>query len=154
MSVRLSEDAAWAVLEAAHTGIFTTLKRDGMPITLPVWFAVLDRRIYVSGPSKTKKFGRIKNDGRCSFLVESGKRWAELKAVQVNGTARMIDDEPELKARALAAIGEKYAAFRNNRDAMPDAVRAHYAASTSVVEMTIAPRILSWDNARITAPAG
>ena len=49
MGVRLSEEEAWAELGAAHTGILTTLRRDGRPVSLPVWFATVGRRIYVVG---------------------------------------------------------------------------------------------------------
>ena len=87
--VRLSDDEAWAALEAAHTGVLTSLRRDGWPISLPVWFVVLDRRIYVSGPAHTKKFARVRHDPRVSFLVESGERWVDLLGVHVTGTARI-----------------------------------------------------------------
>ena len=50
MGVRLTEDEAWAELAAAHTGILTTLRRDGRPVPLPVWFVALDRTIYVRTP--------------------------------------------------------------------------------------------------------
>ncbi len=62
MSVRLTPDEAWAVLERAHTGILTTLRRDGMPISLPMWFVVLDRTICISAPSGTKKLARLRHD--------------------------------------------------------------------------------------------
>jgi hypothetical protein len=52
--IRLSVDEAWDTIDRAHTGILTTLRRDGVPVSLPVWFVVLDRRIYVSGPANTK----------------------------------------------------------------------------------------------------
>jgi hypothetical protein len=48
MSIRLSEAEAWAELERAHTGIFTTLQRNGWPISLPMWFVALDRHIALS----------------------------------------------------------------------------------------------------------
>ncbi len=57
MSIRLSREEAWAVLDGSHTGILTTLKADGVPITLPVWFVVLDERIYVDAVARTKKVG-------------------------------------------------------------------------------------------------
>ena len=41
MGVRLTSDEAWAFVEHAHTGIFTTLRRDGQPVALPVWFATV-----------------------------------------------------------------------------------------------------------------
>ena len=71
MSVRLSSDEAWEVLAHAHTGILTSLRRDGRPITLPVWFAVLDRRIYVSGPATAKRHARVRRDPRVAFLVDT-----------------------------------------------------------------------------------
>ena len=81
MSIRLSEDEAWDVISASHTGILTTLRRDGSPIALPVWFAVVDRTVCMRTPRRTKKVARVRRDPRASFLVESGERWAELVAV-------------------------------------------------------------------------
>ena len=45
MGVLLNDDEAWAELERAHTGILTTLRRDGMAVSLPTWFVALDRRV-------------------------------------------------------------------------------------------------------------
>lgn len=147
-SVRLSHDEAWAVVEAAHTGVFTSLKRDGQPVTLPVWFVVLDRRIYLSGPATTKKVARVRNDGRVSFLVESGERWAELVGVSMTGRARVVT-EPDLLERVGAALGEKYASFRTAAREMPDATRQHYAVEPATIEIVPDERILSWDNSRL-----
>ena len=62
MGVRLTDDEAWAELAAAHTGILTTLRRDGRPVPLPVWFTVLDRRIYVRTPAGTRKVQHVRHD--------------------------------------------------------------------------------------------
>lgn len=148
MSVRLSSDEAWDVLARAHTGILTSLRRDGRPITLPVWFAVLDRRIYVSGPATAKRHARVRRDPRVSFLVESGERWAELCAVHVSGRARVVDD-PALLARVAAALDVKYGAFRTARATMPSGTRAHYEVERTTLEIVPDDRLLSWDNARL-----
>lgn len=148
MSVRLSHEEAWSVLADAHTGIFTSLRRDGTPITLPLWFVVLDRRIYVSGPAHAKRLARVRRNPRVSFLVESGKPWAELRAVHLTGRARIVT-EPELKERVAAALDAKYAAFRTARAEMPAATRTHYEVETATIEITPDERILSWDNARL-----
>ena len=151
MSVRLTDDEAWAVLAASHTGILTSLRRDGVPIALPLWFVVLDRRIYVSGPASAKRVARIHRDPRVSFLVESGERWAELRAVHVTGRAR-VATEPDLLARVAAALDAKYGTFRTPRAAMPAATRAHYEVTLATIEITPDERILSWDNARLGRP--
>lgn len=147
MGIRLSDDEAWEVLAAAHTGIFTTLRADGTPVALPVWFVVRDRTIGLSAPAGTKKVARVRRDPRASFLVESGDRWAELQAVHLNGTVEIVDDPAEADAIG-AALDAKYAAFRTASAAMPAATRAHYAGRT-ILRLVPSGRILSWDNRRL-----
>ena len=61
-SLRLSDDEVWEFVRDAHTGVMTTLRRDGMPISLPVWFAAVDRIIYIR--TRGRKLQRIANDPR------------------------------------------------------------------------------------------
>lgn len=147
MSVRLAPEEAWAVIEASHTGILTTLRADGFPIALPVWFVVLDGTIGIAAPTRTKKVARIRRDPRASFLVESGERWAELRAVHLTGRVDIVDDEPTAH-EIDRALDHKYASFRTAPAEQPAATRAHYAGRTFLRFLPDA-RILSWDNARL-----
>lgn len=147
-SVRLSTEEAWQVVGRAHSAVLTSLRGDGMPIALPVWFVALDRRVYVAGAAHTKKFSRIRRDPRVSFLVEDGTRWAELVGVHLTGTASVVTDAA-LVTHVRRAFDQKYAAFRTPRDAMPAATRAHYEKATTTIEIRPDERILSWDNARL-----
>ena len=148
--VRLSREEAWDTIEHSHTGIFTTLRRDGVPITLPVWFVALDQRIYLTTPGGAKKVARVRNDARSSFLVEAGERWAELKAVHLTGRALLLDDDT-LRERVRAASEAKYAAFRTASAAMPSATKAHYAQTQALICFEPDERVVSWDNARLFA---
>jgi PPOX class probable F420-dependent enzyme len=147
MSIRLTTDEAWDVLGSAHTGILTTLRRDGMPIALPVWFVVDDRTIAMMTPAGTKKIARVRNDPRASFLIESGERWAELRGVHLTGRVEIVEDATAA-SRIEAAVNAKYAAFRPQAAKMPAATQAYYAHQ---VFLRFVPegRILTWDNARI-----
>ncbi len=147
MGIRLTTDEAWQALGAAHTGILTTLRRDGMPIALPVWFVVDDRTVAMMTPAGTKKIARIRRDPRASFLVESGKRWVDLRAVHLTGRVEFVQDAAVI-SRIEAAVNEKYAAFRPPVANLPAATKAYYA---SQVFLRFVPegRILTWDNARI-----
>jgi hypothetical protein len=120
MGIRLDDDEAWAVLEAAHTGILTTLRADGSPVTLPMWFVALDRTICFTTFEGTKKLARVQRDPRASFLVESGERWAELRAVhrRWHGRDRRRRDR---RPRIDAAARRKFSAFRTARSEMPAA---------------------------------
>jgi PPOX class probable F420-dependent enzyme len=152
MGVRLSEDQAWREIAAAHTGVLTTLRADGTPVALPVWFVARERTIYVSTPPRAKKVARVRNDPRASFLVESGARWAELRAVHVNGAIDVVDDPATITA-VTAELDAKYAAFRTATAALPAATRAHYAGRT-ILRFVPSGRILSWDNARLELREG
>jgi PPOX class probable F420-dependent enzyme len=148
MTIRLTLDEAWEAVGSSHTGILTTLRRDGMPIALPVWFAVDDRTIALMTPAGTKKIARIRHDPRASFLVESGERWAELRAVHFTGRVEFVNDLTDA-SRIEAAVTAKYAAFRPAAANLPAATQAYYA---NQVYLRFVPegRILTWDNARIT----
>lgn len=146
-SPRMNEDEIWSFVTNAHTGILTTLRRDGVPIALPLWFACVDRRIYCR--TRGKKLKRIAHDPRASFLVESGERWGALKAVHLTGRAELVDLDEALAERVRAEMDRKYAAFRD-ADAMPTDTAQHYArVMGGVLRFTPDARILNWDNAKL-----
>jgi general stress protein 26 len=148
MSVRLNEDEAWSVIEGSHTGIITTLRADGSPVTLPMWFVVIDRTVCFFTFAHTKKVARITRDSRASFLVEHGDKWAELRAVHLSGRLEPVTDDTTI-GRIDAAMDEKYSAFRTQHEAMPRATQELYAASKRFYRLVPEHRTLTWDNARL-----
>lgn len=147
MGIRLTDDEAWDFIAAAHTSILTTLRRDGWPVTLPLWHVVHDGAIYVGTPERSKKVTRIRNDDRGCLLVERGEAWVELAAVEVPVRATVLDPGEESDA-AMEIFDAKYAAFRPPQQRMPDATKQHYAGQ-AVIRLDPAGRFLTWDNARI-----
>jgi hypothetical protein len=144
-SVRMTDEEAWQMLEQSVNGILTTLRRDGRPVALPIWFVALGRRIYVG--TRGKKVVRARHDPRCSFLVEAGERWADLRAVHLDCQVAVIEPDPELAARIDAAMAAKYAAYRVSSAAMPSATREHYAeAAGAMLELIPQGKMLTWDN--------
>lgn len=153
MGVRLSDDEAWAELDTAHTGILTTLRRDGRPVSLPVWFATVGRTIYVRTPAKTRKVEHVRRDPRATFLVERGEKWIELCAVMVYADVELLGVGEEYDT-ASAAIAEKYAGFGMKSKAMagkkvPDATKDHYAGRSAMLRLTPTDRLVTWDNSRL-----
>ena len=153
MGVRLSEDEAWAELDSAHTGILTTLRRDGRPVSVPVWFAAVEHRIYVRTPAKTRKVEHVRNDPRATFLVERGEKWIELCAVMLHADVELLEPGEEYD-RASAAITRKYDGFGAVASAvggkrLPDATKQHYAGRAEVLRLTPVGDLVTWDNSRI-----
>jgi hypothetical protein len=148
ITVRMTDDEAWQMLEQSVTGILTTLRRDGRPVALPIWYAALDRRIYVS--TRGMKVVRAKHDSRCSFLVEAGERWSELRSVHLDCVATVITPSPELADRIRAAMAAKYTGYRASTEAMPTVTRQHYArAARATLELVPHGKALTWDNRKL-----
>ena len=147
MGVRMSEDEAWEFLERGHTAILTTLRRDGWPVSLPLWYVVEDRAIYAATPERSKKVARIRHDDRACLLVEQGQQWAELAAVELSVRATILEPGAEAD-RAGALFADKYSAFRPAPSRMPKATTKHYSGQ-AVIRLDPAGRILSWDNAKL-----
>jgi PPOX class probable F420-dependent enzyme len=84
----------------------TTYRRDGRPVTTPVWSAPLAGKLYVVTAESTGKARRLRATGRVRFAAcnMSGRRilgdWEE-------GTGRIVQDEAR-RREALAALRRKY----------------------------------------------
>lgn len=147
MGIAFSDDEAWDEITRAHTGIVTTLRRDGWPVSLPVWFAVIDRRIYLHTPGRSKKVARIRHDDRATFLVERGERWVELSAVLLPVRASILDD-PDESAAVTRVIRAKYAGFGMPAAKVPDSAKRTYSGGVAI-RLEPAGPFVSWDNARL-----
>lgn len=152
MGIQLTEEESWDFVAKSHTGILTTLRRDGAPIALPMWFVAFDRAVYCTTPSRSKKVQRARLDGRACFLVESGHAWRELKAVMMTGKIDLVED-PSVQARVLEEMARKYAGLGPDIERAPEATRKHYGGGRTTLRFSPASSI-SWDNARIRFRTG
>lgn len=148
MGVSLSDDEIWEALERHHTGVFTTLRSDGWPVSVPVWFVADRRRIYIWAPPRTAKVRRVAQDPRVCFCIEGGLAWDEVRGVVVTGRAVLVDDGT-VRSEVGALFARKYAGYRMPADHLPQATRRHYAGRPALIEITPDDGITSWDNARI-----
>lgn len=151
LSPRMTEEEIWEFVRNGHTGIFTTLRRDGMPIAMPMWYCCIDRVVYMQ--TRGRKLQRIENDSRASFLVESGHRWSELVAVHLTGHAEHLSPDPELASAFGAEMDRKYRAFRGagvDGGEMPKQAADYYAKQMrGIVRLVADDRILNWDNSKM-----
>jgi PPOX class probable F420-dependent enzyme len=147
MSIRLSEEEIQAFLGASHTGILSTLRRDGSPAVMPLWFVVVYGSVFVRTLAGSHKAAHLRRDSRVSFMVESGAAWAELTAVVIHGRA-VLETDPELLARVDQALAAKYERF-GMPAATPGKTREHYAAERVHARIVPEGRILTWDNSKL-----
>ena len=150
MGIQLTDEELWAFVATSWTGILTTLRRDGTPVPVPLWFVVTDERtIATTTLARSKKVSRLRRDPRATFLVESGRLWTELKAAILVGHAQVVDDQ-DIVAGIQRQLDAKYPdALGVARDERPDATKAHYAASQVGIRFEATEPAVTWDNAKI-----
>lgn len=149
MGIGLNEAELWDFVADARTAVVTTLRRDGWPVSLPVWFVVLNRSIYFKTFPTMRKVARIVRDRRAAFVVQDGGRWTDLRAVSLSVTAEILAPGDDADAARLA-LGVKYPPKMNvpvNR--LPEASRAYYAGDGVIVRLNPAGPPISWDNRRL-----
>jgi PPOX class probable F420-dependent enzyme len=147
MSVRMDDAEVRGFLEAGHTGVFATVRADGSAALVPLWYVMVYGSVFLRTLASSAKAKHIRADSRVSFLVESGRAWAELKAVVIYGNA-VIETAPEIMASVDDAFAAKYQAFLMPSTAT-EKTREHYAQERIHVRIVPTRRALTWDNSKI-----
>ncbi|MDW3215254.1 MAG: pyridoxamine 5'-phosphate oxidase family protein [Ilumatobacteraceae bacterium] len=149
MSVRMTAAERDTFLEQADTGVLATLRRDGSPIALPMWFVMIDGDVHIRTRASARKVGRIARDGRACFVVDSGAAWVDLRSVAISGT--MVEVTGDAATAVEDALNDKYRG-RGVPDEVPTATSAHYADETMYYRLVPERRELTWDNSKLVRP--
>lgn len=84
----------------------TTYRRDGRPVTTPVWAAPLNGNLYVVTARSTGKVRRLRATDRVRF-APSNMNGRSILGAWHEGSGRIVEDE-QRRGEALAALQRKY----------------------------------------------
>ena len=84
----------------------TTYRRDGRPVTTPVWAAPLNGNLYVVTARSTGKVRRLRATDRVRF-APSNMNGRRILGAWHEGSGRVVEDE-QRRREALAALQRKY----------------------------------------------
>ena len=82
----------------------TTFRKNGEPVSTPIWFALHEGRLHATTEPDSGKMKRIRNNP--SVLLAPCNAWGKEKGPRVEGLARSVEDEA--MEGAEAALHEKY----------------------------------------------
>jgi PPOX class probable F420-dependent enzyme len=136
------------------TLIVTTLGKDGHPHTAPMWFFTEDGKIVFRSFTKSQKIVNLRRDPRITVLIERGIAYAELQAVMIKGTVRLIDgaDDPAYVLESYRRLAARYPMLgpdpvELDPEALEQAFGKFAPKNTAVV---VEPdRIISWDHTKL-----
>ena len=89
----MSDDEQAEFLRQQRSSTLATFGPQGQVHLVGMWYAVLDGQIWFETKKKAQKTVNLRRDPRCSFLVEAGHTYDQLRGVAIEGTAEVVEDE-------------------------------------------------------------
>ncbi len=145
--VPIKDSEIWGFIDSKEKLFVAFPMEDGYPHVTPVWFCVLNRKIYVRTHDYKVKT-QLARSGKACCALDEGRTYKELRGVVIWGRCRVVSEEPLIE-RIEKVMRMKYKDQQWKAAEMPPVwVAERKAEKRAYVE--IAPRrISSWDNTRI-----
>lgn len=146
--VVMSDAEVWEFLRQQRSSTFGTVGPQGQIHLVGMWYAVIDDEIWFETKTKAQKTLNVRRDPRCSFLVEAGHTYDQLRGVAIEGEAQVVDDA-DVVWDVCVAIFERYNG--------PYSAEMHpfvefMAKNRAAIRLTPS-RIRSWDHRKLGLPA-
>jgi PPOX class probable F420-dependent enzyme len=143
-SIVMTDEEIDQFLAGARSMTLATVGPDSQPHLVAMWFAVVDGAVCFETKAKSQKAVNLRRNPRISCLVEDGATYEELRGVEIEGTAEVIDD-PELLWKIGVGVWERYYGVYTE-DVKP-LVEAMLNKRVSV--RVTASRTRSWDHRKL-----
>ncbi len=146
--VVMSDDEVADFLVQQRSSTLATYGPDGQIHLVGMWYAVLDGHIWFETKKKAQKTVNLRRDPRCSFLVEAGHTYDQLRGVAIEGKGAVVEDE-DVVWDVCVNIFERYNG--EYTDEMKPFVEfmAHNRAAIRLDP----DRVRSWDHRKLGLPA-
>lgn len=131
---RMEQEVVDEFLEQPHVGVLASLRRDGMPYTVPIWWLHDNGVFWLTGTTNRLWCKQLQNDPRCSLCIEALSPVAGHVGVDGVAEAFLLPDfDIWPVSRKLV---EKYVGNGSDHDAKRQAVEKFFA------NMQTEPRML------------
>ncbi len=145
--VAMSQGEVWRFLESQRRVFLAFAMADGFPHVTPIWFVVLNKRLYMRAQNYKVKV-RLAETGKACVSIDEGDRYPELRGVVVWGASRLVT-ERALVRRITDAFEEKYAERQWKPSEMPASWVTQREKETRAFLEVTPEKIDSWDNSKV-----
>jgi PPOX class probable F420-dependent enzyme len=142
--ISMTDEEIQAFLQEERTVQIATIDHDGYPHLVAMWYTLLDHQIAFWTYARSQKVVNLRRDPRLTCLVEAGKRYEELRGVQIKGQAVLYDDLATVQ-RLGEFISERYTGPLNEN--AHSLLAAQTAKRVAVVVKPV--EIVSWDHHKL-----
>jgi nitroimidazol reductase NimA-like FMN-containing flavoprotein (pyridoxamine 5'-phosphate oxidase superfamily) len=141
----MTDQEAWSFIRTHPTMILSTLDAYGFPHAAPIWYVVINDRIFFRAQPYKKKVKNILRRPQVCGVIEDGEKYSELRGVMIQGLAKIVDNDKQRRKQVFSMLADKYADLRDTSK-MPRAWQEKYGKEHRVVIEFTPTNIISWDN--------
>lgn len=143
----IPDDEFWRFVDSREKLFVAFPMENGYPHVTPIWFCVLDKKLYLRTQDYKVKT-RLARAGKACCALDDGRRYVELRGAVIWGRSRVVT-EKQLVDRIEKIMRMKYREQQWKSSEMPEWwVTERKAEKRAYIE--IAPsKISSWDNSLI-----
>ena len=146
--VVMTHDEQVVFLNQQRSSTLATHGPQGQIHLVGMWYAVMDDHIWFETKRKAQKTVNLRRDPRCSFLVEAGHTYDQLRGVAIEGKGVVIDDE-DVVWEVCVNIFERYNGPYSEEMKPFVEFMAHNRAAIRLDP----ERVRSWDHRKLGLPA-
>lgn len=140
----MSHDEQVEFLHQQRSCTLGTYGPQGQIHLVGMWYAVMDDHVWFETKRKAQKTVNLRRDPRCSFLVEAGHTYDQLRGVAIEGRGEVIEDE-QVVWDVCVNIFERYNA-PYTEELKPF---VEFMAHNRVVVRLDVDRVRSWDHRKL-----
>lgn len=147
--IRMTGEEVEEFLAPPRTMAVASLRPDGRPHLVAMWYGFLDGALALWTYAKSQKVRNFERDPRFTALVEDGSRYEELRGVELSGRVEIRREPSEV----LAAGRSVHARYFGPLDEAAEAVVARMSAKRVALRLLV-ESVVSWDHRKLFAPSG
>jgi nitroimidazol reductase NimA-like FMN-containing flavoprotein (pyridoxamine 5'-phosphate oxidase superfamily) len=145
-AIALTQEEQEKFLAESWTLQVASVGHKGYPHLVAMWYVVMDGKIHFTTFGKSQKVMNLRRDSKITCMLESGRGYAELKGLVIEGTGTIIDDDNAFTAKVMGHVGAKYNGIPVPTDTPEAALKA---ASKRVVIRVDPVETYSWDHSKL-----
>jgi len=143
----MTEEEAWRFIDSREKLYVAFPMANGYPHVTPIWFCVLDKKLYLRTQDYKMKT-KLAKAGKACCTLDDGSKYRELRGVVIWGQSKVVV-ETELIDRIEKIMRMRYREQQWRTAEMPAWwVQERKAERRSYIEI-VPTKMSSWDNTKI-----
>ena len=144
----MTDDEITEFIERSRTATMATVLPNGRPHLVAMWYAVLDGELWFETKAKSQKAVNVRRDPTITVMIEDGQTYNTLRGVSIDGTAEIVEDDPDLLLRVGISVWERYTGpYTDEMRPFVDQMM-----NKRIAVRVVPSRLRSWDHRKLGLP--